>query len=256
MGIHVIIPARQGSSRLPGKVLMDMNGLPLIQHTYERAKQFPVDSVTIATDDKTIANTCQAFGATVVETSMIHQNGTERAAEAAKQLGFNDDDIIINCQVDEPLVSPAAIKIMIDEFQAGETFLQTLAAPIRKMTDVFDPNIIKVVLNSKQEVMLFSRAPMPWDKGGMKRAKELLSELYLGHIGVYAYRAKDIWQYANWDSPLLEQIEQLEQLRVLWHGQKVKASLINDLPISINTEEDVIAFCEHLNQQSVESIGD
>ncbi len=240
MDFHIIIPARFSSTRLPGKVLIDVAGKPLIQHVYERALGCGSKSITIATDHEEVKQIAESFGATACMTAIEHPCGTDRLSEAVEKLKMNDEDIIVNIQGDEPLIPPEAVfqtvKAMFDYPQAAMT---TLCTPIVTKEEIFDPNIVKVALNKEGFALYFSRAPIPWDR----TAFDIRKNAYFRHVGLYAYRAKTLKKYRNWISSPLEQIELLEQLRILWHGEKIHVSVIKDpLPPGIDTETDLARF--------------
>lgn len=238
MNFHIIIPARFASERLPGKVLMDIAGKPLIQHVYERALLCGAKNVTIAVDDERVKKVVEAFGASVCMTKVEHSTGTDRLSEVVQKLCLSDDEIIVNIQGDEPLITPFAIKktvkAMEDHQEAGVTTLCTL---IRHSEEIVDPNMVKVVLDKDGFALYFSRAPIPWDR----KAIDITKNRYYRHVGLYAYRAKTLRKYNTWERSPLEDIEKLEQLRVLWHGEKIHVSVVEEpLPSGIDTEADLV----------------
>lgn len=247
MDFHVVIPARIESTRLPGKVLLDIAGKPMIQHAYERAKESGASHVIIATDDEKVAQTAEDFGAQVCMTQSSHQSGTERLAEAVASLGFEEDDIIVGLQADEPLMSPKLIlQLAQNLFDHDHVKVATLAHKLKNAEDLFNPNVVKVVLNHRNFALLFSRAPMPWERdrfGSMKQddiAKLKLADGYYRHIGMYAYRAGFLETYANWPSCALEKLESLEQLRILWNGFKIHVGVTDIIvPAGVDTQADL-----------------
>lgn len=233
----VVIPARYGSSRLPGKPLLPIAGKPMLQHVYERATQSGADAVVIATDDPRIESAATGFGAVVCMTSDTHGSGTERIAEVADQLGWRDDVVIVNVQGDEPLMPIA----LIDQVAAGlsshaEAAVATLACPLTELAEWQDPNVVKTVLDREGFALYFSRAPVPF-----KRDEEEGGELNaLRHIGLYAYRTAFLKQYSALEPSPLEAIEKLEQLRVLWHGMKIHVGIADEQPgPGVDTREDL-----------------
>jgi len=247
MDFHVIIPARLDSTRLPGKVLLDIAGKPMIQHVYERAKASGASHVVIATDDEKIAQISEDFGADVCMTESSHQSGTERLSEAVANLGFEEDDIIVGLQADEPLMSPKLITQLAQNlFDHDHVKVATLAAKLKSAEDLFNPNVVKVVLNHRNFAMLFSRAPMPWERdrfGSIKHPeieKLKLADGYYRHIGMYAYRAGFLETYANWPACTLEKLESLEQLRILWNGFKIHVGITDVVvPAGVDTQADL-----------------
>lgn len=247
MDFHVIIPARFASTRLPEKVLLPIAGKPMIQHVYERAIESGAARVVIATDHEKIAQVAEDFGASVCMTSSAHPSGTDRIAEAVVSLGFDEADIIVGLQADEPLISPKLIAQLADNlFQHDHVKVATLATKLKDAADLLNSHIVKVIVNHRHYAMLFSRAPIPWDRdrfGSVKTdeiAQLKLADCYLRHIGMYAYRAGFLETYANWSPCAIEKIESLEQLRILWNGFKIHVG-ITDVAVSmgVDTQADL-----------------
>ncbi|HLB57089.1 MAG TPA: 3-deoxy-manno-octulosonate cytidylyltransferase [Coxiellaceae bacterium] len=255
MDFNVIIPARLGSTRLAEKVLLDIAGKPMIQHVHERAKESGAAHVVIATDDEKIAQIAEDFGAHVCMTAATHQSGTERIAEAVANLGFEDDDIIISLQADEPLMPPKLIsQLAANLAEHDHVKAATLATKLKDPKDLFNPNIVKVILNHRNYAITFSRAPIPWDRNQFAALKNLnevdqlkLADGYLRHIGLYAYRASFLETYANLPACLNETLESLEQLRILWNGYKMHVG-ITDVPIiaGVDTPADLERVRAHV----------
>tara|TARA_R110001583_G_scaffold177418_2_gene332543 strand:+ start:49909 stop:50661 length:753 start_codon:yes stop_codon:yes gene_type:complete len=244
MSFKIIIPARYASTRLPGKPLLDIAGKPMIQHVYNRAKESLASEVIIATDDQRIAQAVKAFGADVCMTRTDHISGTDRLAEVAAQRSFADTDIIINVQGDEPCL-PASLINQVAEDLALHTDadIATLYAMITEEKQVFDPNTVKVVMDSQGYALYFSRAPIPWMRDHFDKDSPLPPILpHYRHIGLYGYRASFLKHYAELSPCILEQEESLEQLRALFHGKKIHltAALINP-GHGVDTEQDLIA---------------
>lgn len=245
MHYHIIIPARYASTRLPGKPLRQLAGKPILQHVYEQACKSSAQSVVIATDDQRIKEVAEGFGADVCMTSDKHNSGTERLAEVISNKEFNDDEIIINMQGDEPLMPPACLdqiaRLLIHD---SDCKMASLCEPIKTAEDLFNPNIVKVVLNSNKHALYFSRAPIPWHRDNFAQKTTELpanAEEYYRHIGLYAYRAGFIQQYLELAPSPLEKIESLEQLRVLWHGYKIAMDVAHEPPgPGIDTEQDLL----------------
>ncbi|WP_287830563.1 3-deoxy-manno-octulosonate cytidylyltransferase [Idiomarina sp.] len=244
MSFTVIIPARYPSSRLPGKPLADIGGKPMIQHVYERALQSGAAEVIIATDDQRIADEVERFGGRSMLTSSEHQSGTERLAEVVEQLALSEDQVVVNVQGDEPFIPPEIIRQVADNLANQRVApMATLAVPMATSDEVFNPNAVKVVCDSAGYALYFSRAPIPYNREQFKSLNNQQPEQvdgYMRHIGIYAYRADFIKRYVAWNESPLERIESLEQLRVLWHGEKIHvAEAIMPPAAGIDTPEDL-----------------
>ncbi|WP_439327631.1 3-deoxy-manno-octulosonate cytidylyltransferase [Lonepinella sp. BR2357] len=244
----VIIPARFASSRLPGKPLADIAGKPMIQHVWEKAQQSGASRVIVATDNDQVAQAVQAFGGEVCMTSEKHNSGTERLAEVVQKLGLPADEIIVNIQGDEPLIPPVIVQQVAENLQKYQVNMASLAVKIDDPEELFNPNAVKVITDKNGYVLYFSRAVIPWDrdqfallqKGKLQEKQLQLQPHYLRHIGIYAYRAGFIQQYVQWQPTALEQIESLEQLRVLWHGERIHVELAKEVPeVGVDTPEDL-----------------
>ncbi len=239
---RVVIPVRYASTRLPGKPLVDIGGKPMLQHVYERAIQSGAMSVAVATDDKRIVKVAESFGATVCMTSPDHASGTDRIAEAVVSLGYDDDDIVVNLQGDEPLIPPKPIHQVATNLAAHDNVKSaTLCEPINNVTELMDPNTVKVVMNHRGYALYFSRAPIAWDREHFPLADgmQLVTKHYR-HRGIYAYRVGFLLEYTEWDLSPLEEIEKLEQLRTLWHGGRIHVGIANEkIPPDVNTPEDL-----------------
>jgi 3-deoxy-manno-octulosonate cytidylyltransferase (CMP-KDO synthetase) len=239
MSFTVIIPARYQSSRLPGKPLADIGGKPMIQWVYEQSVKSGAAQVVVATDDERIAQVVNQFGGTVCMTSSTHQSGTERLAEVIQRLNIADDQIIVNVQGDEPLIPPAVIAQVANNLANSVAPMATLAVEIRDEHEAFNPNAVKVVIDHQGYALYFSRATIPWDRDGFSQAKTIRFPL-LRHIGIYAYRAGFINTYIHWPPSELEKIESLEQLRVLWYGEKIHVAVASETPpAGVDTPDDL-----------------
>ncbi len=223
MSFKIIIPARYASSRLPGKPLLDIAGKPMIQHVYERAMESEASEVIIATDDKRIEQAAINFGATVCMTKANHPSGTDRLAEVAAHYQFADDDIIINVQGDEPCLPAQLInQVAADLAQHAHADIASLYRQITQEKQVFDSNVVKVVMDGDGYALYFSRAPIPWMRDHFDQQSTLPPELpHYRHIGLYGYRASFLTHYAELSPCIIEQEESLEQLRALFHGKKI-----------------------------------
>lgn len=239
----VVIPARYGSSRLPAKPLLDIAGKPMVAHVYDRALRSQAQTVVIATDDQRIADAVQAYGAPVVMTSPDHPSGTDRLQEVAAKMGWANDDIIVNVQGDEPLIPPAVInQVAINLANNATAGIATLAEPLHEVEQLGNPNIVKLVRDVNNMAMYFSRAPMPWARDAFSQGINSLpvADLYLRHLGIYAYRVGFLNAYVQWPPAQLEQIEALEQLRALYYGVKIHVDLaLVNLPAGVDTMADL-----------------
>ncbi|HEH9428631.1 TPA: 3-deoxy-manno-octulosonate cytidylyltransferase [Aeromonas sobria] len=246
MSFVVVIPARYASTRLPGKPLADIHGKPMVQHVVEKALQSGADRVIVATDDQRVAQALAATGVEVCMTSPDHQSGTERLAEVCRHYGFAADTIIVNVQGDEPLIPPAIIRQVADNLAAATAPMATLSVPIKDAEEAFNSNAVKVVTDKDGYALYFSRACIPWDRdrfAASDRAAgshEQIGGHYQRHIGIYAYRAGFIQRYVDWAPSVLEQVEALEQLRVLWYGEKIHvAQALEAPPVGVDTQADL-----------------
>lgn len=243
MRFTVVIPARYASTRFPGKPLADINGKPMIQHVYERAIDSGANQVIVATDDSRIADVVTQFGGCYCMTSSEHESGTERIAEVIKLNRLSDDEVIVNVQGDEPFIPESNIQQVaknLVEYKVAS--MATLAVKIEDVEEVFNPNAVKVVVDQKGYALYFSRSVLPYDRErflGKDKVSDV-GDFYLRHVGLYAYRAKFVNDYVAMETSSLEQIESLEQLRVLWHGRKIHVDVaLETPPAGIDTPEDL-----------------
>jgi len=226
-----IIPARYKSTRLEGKPLKDIGGYPMIRWVYERAKLSDLDEVVVATDNEEIKNVVENFGGKTVLTRENHPNGTSRIAEVCEN--FENYDIIINIQGDEPLIEPEMINQLIDTFKKdSDLVMSTLKEKIEDIEMIENPNVVKVVTDKNQMALYFSRSPIPYPR-------EICEENYFKHVGIYGYKREFVIKYAKMDSTPLEQSESLEQLRVLENGYKIKVVETSYKVIGVDTPEDL-----------------
>jgi len=236
MDFSVIIPARLASSRLPGKLLKNIHGKTLIERTYNNASLSGAKRVIVATDDQTISDTAKAFGAEVCLTRVNHVSGTSRIAEAVQNLKIADDEIIVNVQGDEPMLSPDVINQVANNVHLSGMHMATLCEQIESKDLYFDPNCVKVVYNMRGKAMYFSRSPIP----AFRDANELDLRLCFRHIGIYAYNAGFLTQYAQLNSSSLEGAEKLEQLTILDEGFDIHvAPACAQTGIGVDTEHDL-----------------
>ena len=241
MAFVVLIPARLASTRLPRKALADIGGVPMIVRVAQQAARSRATRVVVAADDAEIVAACTAHGVAALLTATHHANGSDRIAEASGALGLGDDEIVVNVQGDEPLIAPA----LIDSCAAllaerGECVMSTVAHAIDERSDFENPHIVKVVLDARGHALYFSRAPIPWprDAAGANWAPASLRPLR--HVGLYAYRAGFLRRFPRLAHSPLEEIERLEQLRVLWHGERIAVHVSELAPgVGVDTADDL-----------------
>jgi 3-deoxy-manno-octulosonate cytidylyltransferase (CMP-KDO synthetase) len=219
----VAIPARHGSTRLPGKPLLPLNGEPMILHVARRALEAGASEVVVATDDPRIAAALDGQPLTVCLTRVDHASGSDRLAECAERLGWDDETVVVNLQGDEPMAPPAGIRAVAQALEESAAPMATLTAPLREAAELFDPNCVKVVADLQGYALYFSRAPLPWARDDFAIARDALpsSVAFRRHIGIYAYRAGFLRRFATLTRTPLEQAEALEQLRALEHGYRI-----------------------------------
>ena len=240
MSFVTIIPARYASTRLPGKPLVDINGKPMIVHVLERARESGAERVIVATDAVEVADAVHAVGGEVCMTRADHESGTERLAEVVEKMGFADDAIIVNVQGDEPMIPPAIIRQVAENLANCDAGMATLAVPVHSAEEAFNPNAVKVVMDKNGYALYFSRATIPWDRDRFAQSRDEIASYFLRHIGIYGYRAGFIRRYVTWAPSELEHIEKLEQLRVLWHGEKIHVAVANEVPgTGVDTPADL-----------------
>jgi len=241
MSFTVIIPARLASTRLPDKPLADLGGKPMVVRVAERARLAGAAQVIVATDHADIIAACREHGVTAQMTRSDHPSGTDRIAEVAAALGLAPDAVVVNVQGDEPLIDPALIAATAACINAGVP-MATAAHPLSEIDDLFNPNVVKVVLDKAGRALYFSRAPIPWHRDGMAGSRERMPTGYtpLRHIGLYAYTQAFLQAYPTLVASPLEGIESLEQLRVLWHGIPIAVHVTDAAPAGgVDTAEDL-----------------
>ena len=245
MSFSVIIPARLASTRLPNKPLADLAGLPMVVRVAQRAALSGARQVVVAADDARIVAACQAHGVQALLTRADHASGSDRLAEACAQLGLDGQDAVVNVQGDEPLIDPALVNAcaaLLDTHP--DCAVGTAAHAIDTLADYLNPNVVKVVLDAAGRALLFSRAPLPcWRDGPLDAAGQpsaLPTPRPLRHVGLYAYRAGFLRRFPNLGAAPLEQCEALEQLRVLWHGERIAVHVTAQAPgTGVDTREDL-----------------
>lgn len=242
MSFTVLVPARLSSTRLPRKPLADINGLPMIVRVAQRAALSGASRVVVATDDADIGAACAGHGIPHVMTRVDHATGSDRLAEACALLGLDGDDIVVNVQGDEPLIDPQLIDACAELLaQRGDCVMSTLAHAIDEVGEFTNPNVVKVVLDGAGRALYFSRSPLPWWRDGYATGITALSTpAPLRHIGVYGYRAAFLRRFPSLPASPLEAVESLEQLRVLWHGERIAVHVSATRPgPGVDTPEDL-----------------
>lgn len=234
-----IIPARYESTRFPGKPLVDIHGKSMLQRVYEQCQKSKLDRLVVATDDERIVAHVITFGAEVILTASSHKSGTDRIAEAADKLNLQDDGIVVNIQGDEPFIHPEDINLLAACFEKQTTQIATLVKRINAIETLENRNNSKVVLNTKQEALYFSRAPIPHLKG-FKKEDWLNHHTYFKHIGIYGFSTAVLKEITQLPSSILEQKEGLEQLRWLENGYRIQTAETNSESIAVDCPEDLI----------------
>jgi len=237
---RVVIPARYGSTRLPGKPLVDLAGKPMIVRVVERARKSGAASVVVATDDGRVADAVAASGGIAMLTRDDHPSGSDRVMEVVEACGWSDGEVVVNVQGDEPLVPPAVIDQVAALLDDGKFRVATLSEPITRPADVFDPNIVKVVTNLSGRALYFSRAPIPWSREAFANGPPAaIGDGFARHIGIYAYRVEALRAFVGYPTSALEKAEALEQLRLLDQGHDiVVAHAVEPVPGGVDTPAD------------------
>jgi 3-deoxy-manno-octulosonate cytidylyltransferase (CMP-KDO synthetase) len=232
--VVIVIPARFGSVRLPGKPLVSLAGKPMIQHVYERSRLAGRASrVIVATDDERIVKAVESFGGTARMTRPDHRTGTERVAEVA---AHEKGDIFVNVQGDEPLLDPVSVDTAIEALlEEPAASIATVATPIKTPADIMDPNVVKTVLDFDNNGLYFSRAPIPW----VRDTASKIQVRHLKHLGLYVFQRDALVEYPTLPQGELERIEQLEQLRWLENGWKIRVAEVEHDAVSVDVPEDV-----------------
>lgn len=245
----VVIPARYASTRLPGKPLRDINGKTMLQHVYERGCESAASEVVIATDDERIAEAAESFGATVCMTSDQHRSGSERIAEVCDLFDWDDDKIVINLQGDEPTMPAALVDQCAALLGDGSADIATLASPFLSQEDFDNPNFVKVIRDSNDHAIYFSRAQIPYARGDEHRDAAMQSALQ--HHGIYAYRCGVLRRFVSAAPSALEVSEQLEQLRALYLGMRIVVGVPAQRPgAGVDTDDDLQRAGKELRKKS------
>jgi len=234
----IIIPARLASTRFPQKVLADIGGLPMVVRTAKAVSH--LDRVVVAADDEKIISTCKEHGVEAMLTSTTHKSGTDRINECANILRLDDDEIIINVQADEPFIEPEVVESLINKLKElqkkDESFIMGSCYNAINAESAEDPNLVKVVLDSDNNAIYFSRSLIPYNRSG--RAN------YFGHIGIYGFSKKSLKEFCNLDDAPIEDIEGLEQLRAIHHQKKITMLKVSSTGFGIDTKEDLARAIE------------
>ncbi len=232
--VVIIIPARYGSTRLAGKPLISLAGKPMIQRVYERAKLAEqADRVIVATDDERIVKAVEEFGGEARMTRTDHRTGTERVAEVAAHVA---GEVFVNVQGDEPLLDPAAVDTAVNALlEQPAAAISTVATPIKTPADIMDPNVVKTVLDFENYALYFSRAPVPW----VRDAASKIQVRHLKHLGLYVFQRDALLEYPTLPQGELERVEQLEQLRWLENGWRIRVAEVEHDAVSVDVPEDV-----------------
>jgi len=240
MTFKVVIPARYQSSRLEGKPLLDIGGIPMVIHVVKQSLKSKVNDVVVATDDQKIFDTVEKFGYKAIMTNINHKSGTDRTGEVVNLMGWSDHEIVVNVQGDEPLINPSLINQVAEYLDHHkDVFVSTACHSISDYNDFINPNNVKVVLDKNSKALYFSRAPIPFPRDEFAQ-KMIGKEGFYKHIGIYAYRAKFLKNYKDIAETELEDIEKLEQLRILYAGYKIGVVASVDSPmIGVDTPEDL-----------------
>jgi len=247
---HIVIPARFASSRLPGKPLLEIHGRPMILRVVDQAKKVAgFDDLCVATDDERIAEVCRTEGIDVVLTHADHPSGTDRLSEVARIKGWASEDIVVNVQGDEPLLPAQLVQQVAQLLQSQpESSMSTLCEPIHSLEEFKRDSIVKVVMSKYNQALYFSRATIPYDRDGAQQEVQSLHPQAYRHLGLYAYRVNLLQEYVSWDMGVLEQLESLEQLRVLENGHRIAIAVAEaNLPPGVDTQTDL----DRLNEMDV-----
>lgn len=242
MSFTVLVPARLASTRLPRKPLADIGGLPMIVRVAQRAALSSATAVVVAADHADIVAACEAHGVRVVATRVDHATGSDRLAEACEKLGLDGSDVVVNVQGDEPLIDPALIDACAALLrQRDDCVMSTAAHPIALAAELDNPNVVKVVLDAAGRALYFSRAPIPWWRDGRAAGTtQIQAPAPLRHVGLYGYRAGFLRRFPALPPAPIEQLESLEQLRVLWHGERIAVHVTEHAPgPGVDTPEDL-----------------
>lgn len=245
MKVHVVIPARLASTRLPGKPLVDIAGTPMVVRVAQQAHKATVDSVVVAVDDASVQQVVQDAGLNAMLTAVDHASGSDRVMEVAERSGWDEHDVVINVQGDEPLIPPEVINQLASAMQDNaQMSMSTLSEPLASVTTFLDPNVVKVVTDLEGRALYFSRAPIPYPRDELANdaltEKELQTFNAQRHVGVYAFRVAALRRFITLDNSVLERTERLEQLRWLEAGEAIHVfESARPVPGGVDTPEDL-----------------
>ncbi|MCW7537763.1 3-deoxy-manno-octulosonate cytidylyltransferase [Aquabacterium sp. A7-Y] len=248
MTFTVLVPARLASTRLPNKPLADLGGLPMVVRVAQQARKSRAERVVVAADDARTVEACKAQGIEVVLTRVDHATGSDRLAEACEQLGLDGADVVVNVQGDEPLIEPSLIDACAEVLgRCIGCVMSTAAHPIDDIAEFTSTNVVKVVCDASSRALYFSRAPLPWWRDGYRDGVNALSApAPLRHIGIYGYHAGFLRRFPSLSQSPLENVESLEQLRVLWHGERIAVHVTDIRPgPGVDTPEDLARVRAH-----------
>lgn len=247
MSFHIVIPARLASTRLPNKPLADIAGLPMIVRVAQRAAMAGALQVVVATDAAEVQAACEAHGVRALLTRADHPSGSDRLAEAVELLGLADDAVVLNVQGDEPLIDPGMIRACADLLLSRPLCaMSTVAHGIDSAEEFANPNVVKLVCDAAGHALYFSRAPLPWWRDAPGGGAQPYPGAVLRHVGLYGYRAGFLRRFPQLAQSPLEQIEALEQLRVLWHGERIAVHVSETRPgPGVDTPDDLARVRAH-----------
>jgi len=249
---RVVIPARYGSTRLPGKPLIDLAGKPMIVRVVEQVTQSDAIDIVVATDDERVEQVVKTTAARAVMTDANHVSGSDRVMEVARRNNWGSNELVVNVQGDEPLIPPTVINQVASLLADGRHDVATLYATINARTDVFDPNIVKLAATTKGSALYFSRAPMPWLRDNFDKGEQgVIGDGWKRHIGIYAYRLSALETFVALPRGRLESVESLEQLRFLENGYSIAVSeAVHDVPQGVDTQVDADRVIARLREAS------
>ncbi len=243
VAFRIVIPARFASTRLPAKPLLDICGRPMILRVLDRVQNAGASEIWIATDHEQVRAVVTAAGGRALMTRADHPSGTDRLAEVVEACGWADEDIVVNVQGDEPLIDPALLAAVAEALAADpQAAIATAAHPITHADEAFNPNVVKVVCDAHDRALYFSRAPIPWARDAWSATRDAFPQTLpmLRHIGLYAYRVGFLRRFCTLPPSPLEQWEALEQLRALWHGDRIRVLRVDQAPAAgVDTAEDL-----------------
>ncbi len=248
MKILGVIPVRYASSRFEGKPLKNIEGYPMIEWVYERAKNACIDAIAVATDDERIYQTVKNFGGNVLMTSKNHENGTSRIIEVINSPEYDEFDFVINIQGDEPLIDVDSINTLAQAYRSEKCQIVTLKKEIIERSDIENPNIVKVVTDFNDYALYFSRSPIPYERN----KKETIGEFkYYKHIGIYGYTAEFLRNLKKLKGGILERLESLEQLKFMENGYRIKVLKTEANVIGVDTPEDLMKAVKYIRENSI-----